>query len=213
MYRCESQPDSLIQNKTSVNEDSEVTMYTCETSVLHPGVLMQRKSAQDEDTEEIMNICKRNEQKQGVSFQTEFTQNECAGMTVSICESIEHDAEQLDIEVHQFQTNEHSDKTMNTCEKSVCRSETLIQNRSESQDKDIKRRNLVYHKRKHIAEKPFKCDYCDYSTKWPSIPSRHKARHTGENPYKCELCVFSTHLKRYLMRHRKTHIKDKEMKK
>nr|XP_045593858.1 zinc finger protein Xfin-like isoform X2 [Procambarus clarkii] len=55
--------------------------------------------------------------------------------------------------------------------------------------------NYNTHKRIHSGEKPYKCDMCDYRCSQSGRLIKHKRMHSGEKPYQCETCgkYFANH--------------------
>ncbi|XP_028968335.1 zinc finger protein 513-like [Galendromus occidentalis] len=55
------------------------------------------------------------------------------------------------------------------------------------------------------GEKKYTCDFCNYSSTWPSHLKLHRMRHTGEKPYACQECSFQTAWVGDLKRHQRVH--------
>ena len=76
-------------------------------------------------------------------------------------------------------------------------------------------RSLVTCNRKHIEEKPYKCDVTDMRS---SISARsndlvkHKRKHTGGYPYKCDVCDYGCYWFGTLVRHKQKHTGEKPYK-
>ena len=65
--------------------------------------------------------------------------------------------------------------------------------------------------RLHTLDKPFKCDFCDFSTAAKSSLKQHNMIHTGERPYKCDQseCNYSATQLCDLKKHKLTHTREK----
>lgn len=83
----------------------------------------------------------------------------------------------------------------------------------------------MLHMLKHSATKPFACDFCEYSTKYPAALQRHKTiKHPSKQEdedgsgtvdsafYKCSQCEFKTRFKWNLSAHKRKHMPEKEHK-
>ena len=68
-----------------------------------------------------------------------------------------------------------------------------------------KKNNLTKHLFTHEEEKPYKCEQCDYSAAQKIQLTRHKWIHSGEKPYKCDQCSFCAAFKFVLTRHKRSH--------
>ena len=64
------------------------------------------------------------------------------------------------------------------------------------------------YKIKQSMEKPFKCGYCDFSTRFSNALVKHESAHTGSKLYKCDLCNFTTWQPNSLDAHRMIHTSD-----
>ena len=71
------------------------------------------------------------------------------------------------------------------------------------------KRGLQVHQNACTREKVFKCDICNYASKWKTALTRHIRIHTGEKPYKCQLCNYSSNNSSDLRRHVQTHTGEK----
>ena len=66
--------------------------------------------------------------------------------------------------------------------------------------------------RKHIREKPFKCDVCNKTFSFSSAVVRHKRTHTGQKPFKCHVCDKRFSQRSSLFGHKRTHTGEKPFK-
>ncbi|KAM6925491.1 zinc finger protein 335 [Xenentodon cancila] len=61
---------------------------------------------------------------------------------------------------------------------------------------------LLNHQLSHTNDRPFKCDYCKYSTSKEEFLVSHLAiKHTGEKPFSCHMCHFMTKHRKNLRLH------------
>eukprot|EP00058_Branchiostoma_floridae_P005215 XP_002590703.1 hypothetical protein BRAFLDRAFT_89507 [Branchiostoma floridae] len=72
--------------------------------------------------------------------------------------------------------------------------------------------SLDSHPETHIAEKPYKCDQCDYSAAQKASLKQHLVIHTGEKPYICGECGYRSAYKGNLSKHMRTHTGEKPYK-
>lgn len=72
---------------------------------------------------------------------------------------------------------------------------------------------LKTHKKSHMKDMPREnvCPVCDRSFFSALSLKHHKMKHTKEKPYKCEECGFSFRWPNNLTRHRKLHLRDKAL--
>ncbi|KAK3877816.1 hypothetical protein Pcinc_017506 [Petrolisthes cinctipes] len=71
-----------------------------------------------------------------------------------------------------------------------------------------KRSLFIMHKKKHVDDKPFKCE-CGKSFSTSGNYNTHKRIHTGEKPYKCDTCDYSCSQSGRLLKHRRMHSGEK----
>ncbi|XP_063630740.1 protein krueppel-like [Cydia splendana] len=60
---------------------------------------------------------------------------------------------------------------------------------------------LLYHKRSHLAVKPFACPHCPKTFVMPYLLKWHMRSHTGEKPHQCPECPLAFALKANFNRH------------
>ena len=56
-----------------------------------------------------------------------------------------------------------------------------------------------------FAEKRFKCNQCNYSSKYISHLKTHKMVHEGKKPFKCDQCEYTASSQSHIERHKKKH--------
>lgn len=57
-----------------------------------------------------------------------------------------------------------------------------------------------------LAEKPFKCNQCMYTSKYISHLKTHKMIHEGKKPFNCDQCEYTAFSQSHIKRHKKKHI-------
>ncbi|XP_068202334.1 zinc finger protein Xfin-like [Palaemon carinicauda] len=71
-----------------------------------------------------------------------------------------------------------------------------------------KRSLFIMHKKKHIDEKPFKCE-CGKSFSTSGNYNTHRRIHSGEKPYKCDVCDYKCSQSGRLLKHKRMHTGEK----
>ncbi|XP_071515684.1 uncharacterized protein [Panulirus ornatus] len=71
-----------------------------------------------------------------------------------------------------------------------------------------KRSLFIMHKKKHVDDKPFKCD-CGKSFSTSGNYNTHKRIHSGEKPYKCDMCEYRCSQSGRLLKHKRMHSGEK----
>ncbi|XP_042242831.1 zinc finger protein Xfin-like [Homarus americanus] len=71
-----------------------------------------------------------------------------------------------------------------------------------------KRSLFIMHKKKHIDDKPFKCE-CGKSFSTSGNYNTHKRIHSGEKPYKCDMCDYRCSQSGRLLKHKRMHSGEK----
>ena len=56
-----------------------------------------------------------------------------------------------------------------------------------------------------LAEKPFKCNQCSYTSKYISHLKTHKMIHEGKKPFNCDQCEYTACSQSHIKRHKKKH--------
>lgn len=100
-----------------------------------------------------------------------------------------------------------NDTSRANVESIVGESQPMVQQRK---TKNLNRRTGSLKKKRKLNDtldiaKRFKCDFCEFSTKWKWILARHTHIHTDERPYQCELCETRFNQQYNLHTHMKTH--------
>ena len=65
------------------------------------------------------------------------------------------------------------------------------------------------HKKKHAEEKPYKCEFCSYSTKFSGHFATHTRKHNGDKPYECGVCSYKTNSSTDMAKHERKHMGEK----
>ncbi|XP_069991086.1 zinc finger protein Xfin [Penaeus vannamei] len=71
-----------------------------------------------------------------------------------------------------------------------------------------KRSLFIMHKKKHVDDKPFKCE-CGKSFSTSGNYNTHKRIHSGEKPYKCDQCDYRCSQSGRLLKHKRMHSGEK----
>ncbi|KAF5283276.1 hypothetical protein FQR65_LT14018 [Abscondita terminalis] len=67
--------------------------------------------------------------------------------------------------------------------------------------------SLVTYKRSHTEEKLFKCNLCEFRSKYANSLKGHLIQHSGKRPFNCDKCDYKTYLEQRLIVHQRIHAK------